>query len=222
MKKKTLISFVLLAIIGASAVFAQAPTLDKLHFQENRGNDADGGYQVHPADDKTKRTGDIVIPDTYNGKPVTRVYGIATQNPNITSVIIPNSATLIGTNAFLQATGLTSIIIPASVTTINRGAFRSCTNLTSVTFQGSNITFDRGSMSFDGDLDAKFQAGGAGTYTRSAGGTVWTKVGGFSLNGEWTRSDGMKITITENGQNITITGNKPNNGGRLNDTYTKR
>jgi len=38
----------------------------------------------------------------------------------------------------------------------------------------------------------------------------------------WTRSDGMKITITENGQNITITGDKPNNGGKLNDTYTKK
>ena len=76
---------------------------------------------------------------------------------------------------------------------------------------------------FEGDLVAKYQAGGAGTYTRSAGSNTWTKQGGgFTLNGVWTRSDGMKITIADNGQNITITGDKPNNGGKLNDTYAKR
>jgi len=221
MNKRALMSIVLLAIIGTSAVLAQAPTLDKLHFQLNTGKDDDGGYQVHQANDKTKRNGDIVIPDTYNGKPVTRVYGIAVRNPDITSVIIPNSVTLIGTNAFLQATGLTSITIPASVTTIDRGAFRECKNLTSVTFQGSNITFDKGSRSFPGDLDTKYKAGGAGTYTRPAGGTVWTKQGGNSLNGTYTRADGTQITITDSGQTVTITGSYPNNGGRINETLRR-
>jgi len=180
MKKKTLMSIVLLAIIGTSAVFAQAPTLDKLRFQLNGGKTDDKDcYQVTRANNNI--TGDIVIPDTYNGKPINRMYGIAFQNPNITSIIIPNSITLIGINTCLQATGLTSITIPASVTTIERGAFMECKNLTSVTFQGSNITFDKGLGTFDGDLVTKYQAGGAGTYTRSAGGKVWTKKGGVAL-----------------------------------------
>ena len=187
MKKKTLMSIVLLAIIGTSAVLAQAPTLDKLYFQLNTGKDEDGGYQVRPADDKTKRTGDIVIPDTYNGKPVTRIYGIATGNPNITSVIIPNSVTLIGANAFYGATGLTSITIPASLTTIDRTAFTGNKNLTSVTFLGSGTKLEETDKptttmpSFPGDLGAKYKAGGAGTYTRDVDGKVWTKKGGVAL-----------------------------------------
>jgi hypothetical protein len=216
MNKKLLMGLVLLAIIGTSAVFAQQPTLDKLTFAPN-GNPA-VSYEARAANQQI--SGAVVIPDTYNDKPVVsaRNFNIA----GITSVTFPNSLITIESNAFLSATGLTSVTIPANVATIN-GAFRNCTNLTSVTFGGSNTNLTgSGFRSFPGDLDAKYNAGGAGTYTRSAGSDTWTKQGGFSLNGTYTRSDGFQITIAENGQNITITGNKPNNGGRLNDTYAKR
>ena len=219
MKKKTLMSIVLLAIIGTSAVFAQQPTLDKLKF------DASGQGYLAKATDK-QISGAVVIPDTYNGKPVVSV-NYFNDCSGITSVIIPNSVTNIGASAFRNCTGLTSVTIPASVIDIAINAFNGCTNLTSVTFQASNIKMNAAAnginASFPIDLGNKYQAGGAGTYTRSAGSNTWTKQGGsFTLNGTWKRSDGMEITITENGQNITITGNKPNNGGRLNDTYAKR
>ena len=45
--------------------------------------------------------------------------------------------------------------------------------------------------------------------------------GGYTLSGTYTRSDGTQITITENGQIITITGDKPNNGGRINETLRR-
>jgi len=197
MKKKVLMGLALLVISGTSAIFAQQPTLDKLIFPAN-------GTTNYTAMAKDRNiSGEVVIPDTYNGKPVVNV-GYFGGNLNITSVTLPNSLLSMANNAFAG-----------------------CTNLTSVTFQASgDITIGNSPnvprFTFDGDLLAKYQAGGAGTYTRTAGGTVWTKQGGFSLSGTWTRSDGMKITIADNGQNITITGDKPNNGGKLNDTYAKR
>jgi hypothetical protein len=221
MKKKVLMSLVLLAIIGTSAVFAQQPTLDKIHFVDDRN----GGYEAWAVNKNI--SGAVVIPDTYNGKPVTVVRNFG-SNPNITSVIFPNSLTRIETNTFLDCTSITSVTIPASVTTIQSGGLKGwlkTMNLTSVTFQGSNTTLagfnSSSSLSFDGDLDVKYKAGGAGTYTREAGGKIWTKQGGYTLNGTYTRSDGTQITITDNGQNVTITGNYPNNGGRINETLKR-
>jgi len=218
MKKRVLMSLVVLAIVGTSAVFAQQPTLDKLSFQFQGGG---GQYFVREANKNI--SGEVVIPSTYNGKPSDTIPSTGFDDCTaITSVIILDGVKVIG-GSFRRCTSLKSVIIPASVGRIERLVFDGCTNLTSITFGGSNISLQgAGANSLPGDLDAKYKAGGAGTYTREAGGKTWTKQGGFSLNGTWTRSDGMKITITENGQNITITGDKPNNGGKLNDTYTKR
>jgi len=179
MKKRVLMGLALFAIIGTSAVFAQQVPLDNLSFVANR----DGNYNVQA---KVRNlTGEVVIPDTYNGKPVVSI-GTFYGSPTITNVIIPNSVTsiTITANAFNNLTGLKSITIPASVTTIERTVFTGCTNLTSVTFQRSGT--DLGNVNstmkpFEGDLVAKYQAGGAGTYTRSVGGTVWTKQGGVAV-----------------------------------------
>jgi hypothetical protein len=217
MKKKVLMSLVLLALIGTHAVFAQEPTLDKLEpFNLNRyiraANKSISGAVVIPA---TATVGGTTLP-------VREIVNNAFRDcTGMTSVIIPEGITVIGIGAF-QNTGLTSVTIPASVTRLGREAFKDCDKLTSVTILcvlPSNVL---DASIFPGDLRAKYVAGGVGTYTRPAGSNTWTKVGGFSLNGTWKRSDGMEITITENGQNITITGNKPNNEGRLNDTYAKR
>jgi len=175
MNKKVLMGFVLLAIIGTSAIFAQAPTLDKLHFADNRA----GGYEARALNQQI--SGAVVIPDTYNGKPVTDVRNFSSI-AGITSVTFPNSLLKFNFNAFAGCTGLTSITIPASVTEFEGNTFRNCTKLTSVTFGRSGINMTTGAQSsFDGDLVTKYQAGGAGTYTRSAGGNTWTKQGGVAL-----------------------------------------
>jgi hypothetical protein len=79
-----------------------------------------------------------------------------------------------GTFAYCKT--LAGIIIPNSVTEIGDNAFQDCDNLTSVTFQG-NITnlgvhYRRGNIL---DLLAKYRAGGIGTYTRPKDGDTWTK-----------------------------------------------
>ena len=86
---------------------------------------------------------DIVIPATYEGLPVTElksqinvveskgtVYeekiGTFEGCTSLTSVIIPNSVTSIGTAAFFRCYNLTSVTIPNSVTTIGEDAFYGC------------------------------------------------------------------------------------------------
>jgi len=236
MNKKVLMGLVLLAIIGTSAVFAQAPTLDKLRFDKVPPSGTTVSYRAGALNNQI--SGAVVIPDTYNNLPVTGIIGNSFRNcKSITSVTFPNSLPSIGSTAFYGCTGLTSVTIPASVTTIESGAFRDCTNLTSVTFLGTakvvenNANYSNLSASFDGDLTIKYQgsitnnnrnAGGPGTYTRQAGSDTWTKQGGgFTLNGVWTRSDGVQITISGDGsQTLTIAGNAPS--GRFSRNFAER
>ncbi len=81
---------------------------------------------------------DIVIPSTYNNKPV-RVIGedAFADCIKLTSVTIPDSVQMIGSYAFWDCTNLTSVTIPDSVQTLEEGAFSGCSNLTSVTIPDS-------------------------------------------------------------------------------------
>ena len=62
--------------------------------------------------------------------------------PNITSVTIPSTVKTISLLAFYGCTGLTSITIPSSVTTIITNAFENCSGLTSVNLSSSLTTIN--------------------------------------------------------------------------------
>jgi len=70
--------------------------------------------------------GKVIIPASYNGKPVREIGGSpygAFAGTSITSVKIPEGVTTIGGSAFSRCTSLTSITIPASVKSIGGYAF---------------------------------------------------------------------------------------------------
>ncbi|MDR2597877.1 MAG: hypothetical protein LBC76_11235 [Treponema sp.] len=110
MKKKVLMSIVLLAIIGTSAVFAQQPTLDKLDF-----NVSATAVSVKQANDNI--SGTVVIPDNYNNLPVTAIAtnGFAfNDNKNITSVTIGKNVVTCRTHVTLAIFLLFLLVDPAS------------------------------------------------------------------------------------------------------------
>jgi len=112
--------------------------------------------------------GDVVIPDTLDGLPVTSIGARAfySTSVGVTSVTIPNSVTNIGDFAFyacqymtnvtigngvasigqhaFDTCSLNSITIPNSVTSIGDSAFQNCMDLTSVTIPNSVTSIGSG------------------------------------------------------------------------------
>lgn len=71
---------------------------------------------------------------------VTAIGSNAFTSCNITSVVIPNTITSIGSGSFMNCTHLTSITIPNSVITIGSSAFEGCYNLLSLSLPESVTT----------------------------------------------------------------------------------
>ena len=86
--------------------------------------------------------GNIVIPSSYRGVPVTAIadngFNVDTSiSSKIKSITIPDTIKKIGEQAFVRCSGLTSVTIPDSVTNIGESAFAYCDGLTSVTIPDS-------------------------------------------------------------------------------------
>ena len=81
-------------------------------------------------------SGDVIIPSTYLGLPVTKLNMSFSECSELTGVTIPDSITVIGSYAFYKCDKLTTINIPDSVKYILSDAFRGC-GLTSVTIPDS-------------------------------------------------------------------------------------
>ncbi len=121
------------------------------------------GLAFYPLDDGTygvgvgfaNRLSNIVIPSSYNGKPVTTIvkFGFANEDYsdvrccNLISITLPNTITTIDDYAFRYCSSLTSISIPSSVTSIGDNAFCGC-SLTSISIP-SGVT-SIGSHTFAG------------------------------------------------------------------------
>ena len=100
-------------------------------------------------------TGIVIIPATYNGKPVTEIGSTsdssdngAFYNTSITSVYIPASVTSIGSNAFIYCRSLGAVTFAADsqLATIDRNVFYYCSKLTSITIPASVTTISTGAF----------------------------------------------------------------------------
>ena len=69
--------------------------------------------------------------------PLYNAHHLYLDGEEVKDLVIPNSVTSIGDNAFSGCSGLTSVTIPNSVTNIGDNAFSGCSGLTSVTIGNS-------------------------------------------------------------------------------------
>jgi hypothetical protein len=83
--------------------------------------------------------GDVTIPDTLDGLPVTTIGSLAFSGcTSLTSITIPDSVTTIGLSALSFCYSLITVAIPSSVTNIGDYVFLGCDSLSSVTVDARN------------------------------------------------------------------------------------
>ncbi|MDA7658125.1 leucine-rich repeat protein [bacterium] len=102
------------------------------------------GGEVTIIDCDEAASGELVIPDTIEGKSVTSIGKSAfSECTNLTSITIPDSVTSIDDKAFILCSSLTSITVPDSIVSIGDAAFNSCTSLTSITIPNGITSIER-------------------------------------------------------------------------------
>ena len=149
MKKKLIVLFFLLCASLLAVLIFSACGGDG--DSENGGGASgltyrlDGDYYTVTGLSEDADVTEIVIPAVYNGKPVREIdYNAFSGERKIISVIISDSVTSIGEQAFYECDSLASVTIRNSVTSIGSGAFYGCYRLVEV-FNKSSLNIQCGS-----------------------------------------------------------------------------
>ena len=123
---------VMCALFACAFLPVHAASLDDLTYTTTDG-------EVTITDCNENVIGEVVIPDTIGGNPVTSIGARAFfRCYSLKNILIGNGVTSIGQYAFYEC-ALTSITIPDSVTSIGGGAFGNIFRLTDITI-GRGVT----------------------------------------------------------------------------------
>jgi hypothetical protein len=140
MKNKKVVLWIALIVTAIIPVYAQQYDSEK-DFQIDWGNN--GGVKIAKYIGAKK---EVRIPPSIQNNPVTEIGKGAFGESGITSVIIPNSVTIIGDSAFIRCNSLTSVTIPNSVTSIGYFAFYGCSSLRNITLPDSITSIEGGAF----------------------------------------------------------------------------
>ena len=108
-------------------------------------------------------SGDVYIPSTYEGYPVTEI-GSFSYASKLQSIIIPEGVTTIDSSAFSGCSSLAVIILPSTLTSVGASAFQSCNFLTHVLFRGTQSQWNSVNI-FNSQNDSLINATKHYTYT---------------------------------------------------------
>ena len=122
-----LLAALLLLTTAPLACFAFAEEQNGFTYEIADGKATVTGY------DEAIVTGDVIIPDTLGGCPVTALGStLFMDNDKITSVDIPNSVTTIGDAAFWYCQNLVSISLPDGLTELSKYCIAECEKLAEI------------------------------------------------------------------------------------------
>lgn len=164
------------------------PELHFEYYRDSNGIEDESKYIVSraPYVDNTlpwERTAfAVVIPSTYNGKPVVAIGGgTFLENVNLVAVVLPDTITEIQGNAFANCNNLKDINMPSSVKVIESRAFYGCQFLDVVLPEGLISVGNRAfsGTAFSGSLPSTLktiEAYAFGSSSNSSQGTSVTSV----------------------------------------------
>ncbi|MBQ7646771.1 MAG: leucine-rich repeat protein, partial [Clostridia bacterium] len=130
---------------AAAAVLVIAAVVAFVIFKNGFGNEKkNGSFSYQVLEDRTLEitsyTGDsedVTVPEEIDGGVVTKIKSMS-SNAAMKSVTLPETLTVIESNAFKGCKYLSVVSIPKSVGVIGSGAFEGCDSLKTVYFSGTD------------------------------------------------------------------------------------
>ena len=160
MKRTLPVLPVLLLLLLTSAAQAQ------YNFTTNAGSITITGY--------TGAGGDVTIPATITGLPVTGIGTSAFSGASLTGVTIPAGVTAIGMEAFFQCVDLSNVTIPDTVASIGSFAFSGCTSLAGAGIPASVTSIGDAAFQDCGSLGA-IEVDAQNSFYRSVNGILFDR-----------------------------------------------
>lgn len=106
--------------------------------------DTDDGQTYYVAGVGTWKGNTLVIPDTYNGKPVTAIgINAFKNNSDLINLTLPDSITEIFSGAFMNCSRLKNVTLSKNIVEVYYDAFKDCSFITALNYNilSTNLTF---------------------------------------------------------------------------------